>query len=88
MKFAIECKCYSGTPGIELARAFVGAMSDFKSGRFKAFATNGPGKSCAGFLSVRSRPEPFFHLSPLNPPAAQRFVYSVEQELRKYTGIA
>lgn len=81
---AIECKFYTSQPGVDLARTFVGLVTDCTSNKFKAFVCNRSSPGLERFLSKANSPEPFFDLSPLNPNSEQRFVRYLEQVLRKW----
>lgn len=84
---AVECKFYDSSLGTILGRAFVGLVSDFSGTKIRCFVTNGTGQGIAQYFSTKSRPEPFFGVSPLVPGPRERFVHSVEQGLRKWAGV-
>lgn len=84
---AIECKFYDSSLGTGLGRAFVGLVSDCGSLRVNSFVTNGRHQGLAKYLTRKSRPQPFFELSPLNPNVVARFVRDVEQSIRKWLGV-
>jgi hypothetical protein len=81
---AFECKFYESTPGVGLGRTFVGLISDCGTLRLKGFVTNIPSDKLGRYFSKNSRPEPFLGVVPTDPESEARFVYSVEQELRKW----
>ena len=81
---AIECKFYDSTPGVLLARTFVGLISDCSTNQFDAFVSNKTSRDLDRFLSKKSAPEPFTDLTPLDPGAEERFTRTLEQRLRKW----
>ncbi len=81
---AIECKFYTSTPGVDLARTFVGLISDCTSNKFKAFVSNQSSRGLERFLSKANSPEPFLDLTPLKPDSEQRLVRYLEHVLRKW----
>jgi hypothetical protein len=81
---AFECKFYESTPGVALGRTFVGLVADCGTLRLKAFVSNLPSDKLNQYLSKSSRPEPFLGINTFSPPAEERFVSVVEQELRKW----
>jgi len=81
---AIECKFYDSTPGVLLARTFVGLLSDCGSNQVDAFVSNKSTRDLDLFLSRKAAPEPFTDLSPLNSDGEQRFVKFLEQRLKKW----
>jgi len=83
---AIECKFYESTPGVVLARTFLGLLSDCSTNRFNAFVSNKSTRDLERFLAKKSGPDPFTDLSPLDPQSEQRFVRSLEQQLKKWAG--
>jgi len=84
LRAAVECKFYDSNLGVTLGRTFVGLISDLGGLKIKSFATNGRSAGLADYLSKSERPNPFFALTPLRPDVADRFVRSVEQDLRKW----
>lgn len=84
----IECKCYNGTLGTTLGRAFVGLIADCGTLQIKAFATNGHSAGLARYFGHGQRPDAFFGLSPTRPEVETRFVAFVEQALRKWAQVA
>jgi hypothetical protein len=84
LRAAIECKFYDSNLGVTLGRTFVGLVSDLGGLKIKSFATNGRSAGLADYLSKSDRPNPFFALTPLRPDVEDRFVRSVEQNLRKW----
>jgi hypothetical protein len=82
---AIECKFYDSTPGVALARTFVGLVSDCTTNQLDAFVSNKTKRDLDLFLSKKSAPEPFTDLTPLNPDAEQRFIRFLEQRLKKWS---
>ncbi len=81
---AIECKFYQSTPGVSLARTFVGLVRDCSSNRITAFVSNRGSVGLNSFLSTSWAPEPFTDLTPLTVDAERRFVLNVEQTLRQW----
>jgi hypothetical protein len=81
---AFECKFYESTPGVGLGRTFVGLISDCGTLRLKGFVSNIPSDKLGRYFSKTSRPEPFLGAVPTDPESEARFVYNVEQELRKW----
>jgi hypothetical protein len=81
---AIECKFYTSTPGVALARTFVGLVSDCSKNRLDAFVSNQTSPGVDSYLSRVQGPKPFTDLTPLNPQSEQRFVMNVEQVLRQW----
>ena len=84
LRAALECKFYDSTLGVALGRTFVGLVDDCGQLMFKALATNGTNSGLAYYLRTSRRPEPFFDLSPLTVRSAHRFVFNLEQALRKW----
>ena len=81
---AIECKFYESTPGVALARTFVGLVKDCSSNRLNAFVANQSSPGLDSFLSTSWAPKPFTDLTPLVPETERRFVSNVEQALRQW----
>lgn len=54
---AIECKFYESTPGVSLARTFVGLLRDCSTNQLKVFASNRSSSGLDGFLSTTWGPE-------------------------------
>ena len=81
---AIECKFYQSTPGVALARTFVGLVKDCSPNRFNAFVSNQTSGGLDSFLSTAWAPKPFTDLTPLNPQSESRFVANLEQVLRQW----
>lgn len=81
---AIECKFYQSTPGVALARTFVGLVKDCSSNRFNGFVSNQTSDGLDSFLSTTWAPKPFTDLTPLNPTSEARFVANLEQVLRQW----
>ena len=81
---AIECKFYQSTPGVALARTFVGLVKDCSTNRLNAFVSNQTSRGLDSFLSTSWAPKPFTDLTALNPPSERRFVANVEQVLRQW----
>jgi len=79
-----ECKFYESTPGVSLGRTFVGLISDCGNLRLKGFVANVPSDKLKQYFSKSSRPQPFLGLNPSDPESEERFVRSVEQELRRW----
>ncbi|MGR3174269.1 MAG: hypothetical protein ACUZ8N_06685 [Candidatus Scalindua sp.] len=87
LRAAIECKFYDSNLGVTLGRTFVGLVSDLGGLKIKSFASNGRSSGLADYFSKSDRPNPFFALTPLRPDVADRFVRSVEQDLRKWCSV-
>lgn len=87
LRAAIECKFYDSSLGVNLGRTFVGLVSDMGGLKIKSFATNGRNKGLAEYFSKSGRPSPFFALTPLNPDVVNRFVKSLEQDLRTWCSV-
>jgi hypothetical protein len=81
---AIECKFYQSTPGVALARTFVGLIKDCSPNRLNAFVSNQTSGGLDCFLSTTWAPKPFTDLTALNPQSERRFVANVEQVLRQW----
>lgn len=81
---AIECKFYESTPGVALARTFVGLIKDCSPNRLNAFVSNQTSPGLNSFLSTTWAPKPFTDLTPLSPESEQRFVHNLEQVLRQW----
>lgn len=84
---AFECKFYDSSLGTALGRGFVGLLSDCGTLEVQGFVANGSHEGLAKYFSKKSRPEPFFNLSPLRPAVVSRFVRDVEQAFRKWAGV-
>lgn len=82
--FAFECKFYHSTPGVVLARTFVGLLSDCSTNQLDAFVSNKSTRDLDRFLAKKSGPDPYTDLSPLDTDSEERFVRSLEQRLRKW----
>ncbi len=87
LRAAIECKFYDSNLGVTLGRTFVGLVSDLGGLKIKSFASNGRSSGLADYFSKSDRPNPFFALTPLRPDIEERFVRSVEQDLRKWCSV-
>jgi len=87
LRVAIECKFYDSNLGVTLGRTFVGLISDLGGLKIKSFTSNGRSAGLADYFSKSDRPNPFFALSPLRPAVADRFVHSIEQDLRKWCSV-
>lgn len=87
LRASIECKFYDSKLGVTLGRTFVGLLSDLGGLKVKSFASNGRSAGLADYFSKSDRPDPFFSLSPLHPDVSDRFVHSVEQDLRKWCSV-
>ena len=81
---AIECKFYHSTPGVALARTFVGLVKDCSPNRLNAFVANQTATGLESFLSPAWAPKPFTDLTGLSPDSERRFVANVEQVLRQW----
>jgi hypothetical protein len=82
---ALECKFYKSTPGVSLARTFVGLISDCTSNKLSGFVSNKSTPDIDKFLSKPNSPQPFTDLVPGNEDAEQRFIRNVEQVLKKWS---
>lgn len=82
---AIECKFYDSTPGVVLARTFVGLIKDCTPNRFNAFVSNQGSPGLRSFLSTKWAPAPFTDLTPLDPGSENRFVSNLEQVLQQWS---
>ncbi|GAA5534932.1 hypothetical protein Dalu01_03350 [Deinococcus aluminii] len=82
---AIECKFYSGNPGVTLARTFAGLVSDASTNRIEAFVFNRFSVEIAAFFSKVNSASCFENLSPLNPTDEEMFVNYIMNELRKWS---
>lgn len=82
--FAFECKFYHSTPGVALARTFVGLLSDCSTNQLDAFVSNKTTRDLDRFLAKKTGPDPYTDLSPLDKDSEERFIRSVEQRLRKW----
>jgi len=87
LRAAVECKFYDSNLGVTLGRTFVGLVSDLGGLKIKSFASNGRSSGLADYFSKSDRPNPFFALTPLRPDVEDRFVRSVEQDLRKWCSV-
>ena len=83
---AIECKFYESTPGVALARTFVGLIKALPANRLSAFVSNQTSRGLDSFLSTAWAPKPFTDLTALDPQAERRFIANVEQVLRQWEG--
>jgi hypothetical protein len=81
---AIECKFYESTPGVSLARTFVGLIKDCSTNRLSAFVSNKSSGGLDSYLSPTWAPKPFTDLTALDAQAERRFVANVEQVLRQW----
>lgn len=81
---AFECKFYTFSPGVALARQFVGLVADCSSNKLNAFLSNQANPNIDRYLSRPNSPEPFTDLTPVNDQAEDRFVRYLEQVLRKW----
>lgn len=82
---AIECKFYSGNPGVMLARTFAGLVSDSSANRVEAFAYNRSSDEIAAFFSKVNSSECFDELTPLNKNYEEMFINYVMKELKKWS---
>jgi hypothetical protein len=82
---AFECKFYDSSPGVALGRTFVGLISDCGRLRLKGFIANLPSDGLRKYFSKSARPQPFLGLHPLDKNCEERFIRTVEQELRRWT---
>lgn len=82
---AMECKFYTSTPGVALARTFVGLLTDSSSNKiFKAFISNQATDGLNKFLSIGPA-NSFTDLSPLDPDSEDRFIRNLEQFLLEWS---
>ena len=81
---AIECKFYQTTPGVALARTFVGLIRDCSTNRLNAFVSNKSSLGLDSFLSTSWAPQPFTDLTPRKALSESRFIANIEQVLRKW----
>jgi len=81
---AVECKFYQSTPGVALARTFVGLIKDCSPNRLNAFVSNRSSPGLDSFLSTTWAPKPFTDLTALNSQSEGRFIANVEQVLRQW----
>jgi hypothetical protein len=87
LRAAIECKFYDSQLGTALGRTFVGLVDDCGALVLKTFVTNGRSAPLAAYFSKKSRPQPFFAVSPLVSGGRDRLVGVVEQALRQWAGV-
>jgi hypothetical protein len=86
--FTAECKFYSSSiPSIGLARSLVGLVSDFNLKMGSAFISNGATNNLKNYLGVKTRPDPFPDLSPLDPASEGRLITFIETKLRKWASV-
>lgn len=88
LRASIECKFYDSQLGTALGRTFVGLVDDCGGLVFTTFVTNGQSPPLAAYFSKKSRPQPFFEVSPLIPGNRDRLVGVIEQALRKWAGVS
>lgn len=81
-----ECKFYSNSPGVSLARTFVGLRSDCTGYQLSGFVTNLTSQGIRNYLSKKDRPKPYT-LVPLDLNSEELFVKTVENELRRWAKI-
>ncbi|MBD0369639.1 MAG: hypothetical protein ICV60_02205 [Pyrinomonadaceae bacterium] len=81
-----ECKFYSSTPGVSLARTFVGLRSDCSQYQLSGFVSNITTQNLRSYLSKKDRPKPFTTI-PLNSDSEELFIRNVEQELRRWARV-
>ena len=81
---AFECKFYTSTPGVALARTFVGLTRDCSANRLDGFVANRSAFGIDQYLSTSWAPKPFTDLTPVTPTAERRFVANLEQVLRQW----
>jgi len=81
-----ECKFYSDSPGVSLARTFVGLRSDCTSYQLSGFVSNRTSKGIRDYLSQQRRPKPFTPL-PVDIDSEELFVRTVETELRRWARV-
>jgi hypothetical protein len=81
---AFECKFYTSTPKVALARTFVGLTRDCAPTRLSAFVANQATPTVNRYLSTKWAPKPFTDLTPLSPSTERRFVANLEQVLRQW----
>lgn len=79
-----ECKFYTHSiPSTSLARGFIGLLQDCNSSKLNAFVSNNASENLKKYMTNKPA-EPFVDLSPLRPNSEERFIYFVEQKLRKW----
>jgi hypothetical protein len=85
---AWECKFYDKSLNKNLARAFVGLVSDLGTNiRINGFCSNQTHDQIRDYLSPRKRPHPHLRLTPLNSASENEFVTRLSSELRKMARI-
>lgn len=82
---AIECKFYSGNPGVALARTFAGLVSDASVNRVEAFVYNRSSDEISAFFSKVNSSECFDDLTPLNARFEEMFINYIMKELKKWS---
>lgn len=82
---AIECKFYSGNPGVSLARTFAGLVSDASVNRIEAFVYNRSSDEISAFFSKVNSSECFDDLTPLNTRFEEMFINYIMKELKKWS---
>jgi hypothetical protein len=86
--FIAECKFFSSSiPSIGQARSLVGLVSDFNVKMGSAFISNGATNNLKNYLGIKSRPDPFPDLSPLDPGSEGRLITFIETKLRKWASV-
>jgi hypothetical protein len=84
LRMIFECKFYeSSTPGVNLARTFVGLKVDVGSLELAGFISNTTTDGLKSYLSNRSRPRPF-HLKPSDHDDEELFIRNMEHDLKRW----
>jgi hypothetical protein len=85
LRMIFECKFYEdSTPGVILARTFVGLKADVSNSiKLAGFISNTTTPGLKKYLSNSSRPSPF-HVNPSDQDDEERFIRHVEQALKRW----
>ncbi|PKH10330.1 hypothetical protein [Planomicrobium sp. MB-3u-38] len=76
----MECKFYTSTPGVSLARTFVGLLTDSTRGKkYYAFVSNQGTSGIKKFLNRNRHVSFFTEMTPLNYQTEDRFLKNLEQ---------
>lgn len=81
-KYAIECKFYTDTIGIELGREIVGLVADFPSIPITRLVTNSHSDSVTKFLNKKQRPKFNGQVTPQNPTNETMLINSIADDIR------
>lgn len=82
----MECKFYTSTPGVSLARTFVGLLTDSPKGkRYYAFVSNQGTSGMKKFLKRNSHIKFFTETTPLDKDTEERFVKTLEQFIKEWS---